>query len=349
MIERARHREGVGRFVRENTMLSRIQPLQTSAFSVRDLARYRSLFVGRTSDFTLQRQDGRYYRVGQPLTDQVLTAHLMGEITVGTYVMNEQGRCSFAVFDDDQPDGLKRLARVQMALAYDGYPSYLETSRRGGHLRIFFDQPVPASQVRAWFLSYCPHETEFYPKQDEGGGYGSVIRLPLGIHRLSGKRYPFGVWDGETFVSQPQRGLAGQFAFLDQVERIPVPAHRLVPFTSTGTPTHTHQLLAFSSLDTSPTNSRSIHAWCEAQDPFAVIGNSVQLDLRGIGCCPFGEHHSHGKDRHPSLRVYTPRKMGGSCWYCYTWRQGGNVFDFLCRWYRVDARTMWTRIQRGEL
>jgi hypothetical protein len=93
----------------------------------------------------------------------------------------------------------------------------------------------------------------------------------------------------------------------------------------------------------------TIQAWCASQNPFEVIGRYVQLDHRGIGCCPFGEHHSDGKDSHPSLRVYQPKRAGSSCWYCYVWERGGNLFDFLCYWHDVSARVLWHRILVGEV
>src|SRR5947207_2609093 len=81
------------------------------------LERYRSLFVGRTTDFALQRDNGRYVRLGRPLTDQDLCLHLMGKQTVGTYVINEQGQCHSAVFDADSLNGLDVLRRLQLTLA----------------------------------------------------------------------------------------------------------------------------------------------------------------------------------------------------------------------------------------
>ena len=93
----------------------------------------------------------------------------------------------------------------------------------------------------------------------------------------------------------------------------------------------------------------TIHEWCALQDPFALIGGYVQLDERGMGCCPFGWHHDDGRDAHPSFRVYTPRSATSSCWYCYTSQQGGNLFDFLLLYHHLDARTLWQRILAGEL
>lgn len=80
-----------------------------------------------------------------------------------------------------------------------------------------------------------------------------------------------------------------------------------------------------------------------------MIDRYVALNASGLGHCPFTEHHRHGADRHPSLRVYPPRSATGSCWYCYTSEQGGNVFDFLSRYHGLDARTLWHRIQSGDI
>ncbi|MBO0795204.1 MAG: hypothetical protein J2P36_30275 [Ktedonobacteraceae bacterium] len=315
------------------------------------LKRFRSLLVSRASDFAYQRADGRYVRAGMALDHGHLYRHLQGRLTLGSYVMDEQGRCRWAVFDDDTPDGLTRLYELQQWLAHDGYPSYLEQSRRGGHLWLFFAEPVPASQVRSWFLPYCPSEVEFYPKQAEGSGYGSLVRLPLGVHRRSGRRYPFVQWDGTAFTPVVQGWqLAAHLDWLARVERIPVPPARLQPGSPSPEPERaTHQSITHTALRFLPLSATTIDAWCAMQDPFTLIGQYVTLDQRGMACCPFGEHHADGVDQHPSLRVYEPRRLGGCCWHCYTWGKGGNVFNFLCYWYRVDARTMWQWIQEGTL
>jgi len=92
----------------------------------------------------------------------------------------------------------------------------------------------------------------------------------------------------------------------------------------------------------------SIHDWCDRQDALRVIGRYVWLNPQGLGCYPFGWHHSDGKDAHPSLWVHAPRASGAPCWYCHVWRRGGNLFDFLCLWYGISARQMWRRILAGE-
>src|SRR5215469_3556523 len=176
-------------------------------------------FVSRRDDFALQRSDGGYVRVGRPLAVQDVRAHLAGAYTLGSYVIDEQGNCRYAVFDADSEDGLDRLHAVQCQLQAVGILSYLEQSRRGGHLWMFLVEPVRASHVRAWLLPFCPAGIEFYPKQDEGKGYGSLMRVPLGVHRLSGKRYPFVVWDPSGMVPIAT-SIQAALVWLERLERI---------------------------------------------------------------------------------------------------------------------------------
>jgi len=79
-----------------------------------------------------------------------------------------------------------------------------------------------------------------------------------------------------------------------------------------------------------------------------VIGRFVRLDQRGMGCCPFGEHHTVDKDFHPSLWVHPLRAASAPCWYCYVWQRGGNLFDFFYLWYGCSARELWRHIRTGE-
>jgi hypothetical protein len=306
--------------------------------------RYWRLFVGRTSDYAHQRPDGGYYRVGRPLSLADLVGHFNGSWTLGTYVRDERGYCRFAVFDADSEQGLQELRHLQLTLAHQAIASYLEKSRRGGHLWVFLVEPVPASQLRAWLMPWCPAGVEFYPKQNEGAGYGSLIRLPLGVHRRSGKRYPFLTWD-ERGPVPVARTLWDTLRWMATIERVTVPnvsparLHAARPQeTSLSSPRYT----------TIPAFLATIRDWCATQDPYRVIGAYVDLNGQGIGPCPFSWHHAHA-DTCPSFKVYTPAIPGGWCWYCYTWQKGGSVFDFLRYWYNLDARELWRRLQRNEV
>src|SRR5207244_5236192 len=137
---------------------------------------------------------GSYWRVSEPLALPHLAAHFEGRWTLGSYVLDAASHCSFAVFDADQVDGLACLALLSEELLRGGIPTLLEASRRGGHLWVHFVEPTPAAQVRAWLWpSALAFGVELYPKQDAlaPGGSGSLIRLPLGVHRQSRGWYPF--------------------------------------------------------------------------------------------------------------------------------------------------------------
>jgi len=298
-------------------------------------------FVSRRDDFALQRSDGGYVRVGRPLVERDVRAHLAGVHTIGSYVIDEHGNCRYAVFDADSDDGLDRLHAVQCQLQVAGMVSYLEQSRRGGHLWVYLAESIRASQLRAWLLPSCPAGIEFYPKQDEGTGYGSLIRVPLGVHRLSGKRYPFVTWE-PTGAVPVARSVDATLAWLASIERV-------APRQDTP-PTHTKEKsLSFGSLRTHFASSGTIRAWCAAQDPYVVIGHYVALNSRGQGCCPFGWHHAGGHDSHDSFKVYHPGVPGGWCWYCYVWQQGGSVFDFLRYYHNLDARSLWRQLREGVM
>src|SRR5258708_5774453 len=302
-------------------------------------------FLSRRDDYAVQQMSGRYLRAGRPLLQRTLCDHFDGAQSLGTYVMDERGLCRYAVFDADAPNGLDVLLDLYGWLADDGVPSYLEASRRGGHLWVLFDALYRASDVRRWLLPSCPAEVEFYPKQDEGVGYGSLIRLPFGVHLRSGRRYPFLAWSDGCDLVPVAETIPDMLQWLAMCQRATLPTAVLAGTRRDHARLSTHPSLAIpvSSSPHAPSPT-TIHQWCAAQDPLLVIGRYVHLDGRGLGCCPFGEHHRNGRDVHPSFRVYSPRSASGSCWYCYTSQQGGNVFDFLLRYHGLDARTLWRRI-----
>jgi hypothetical protein len=314
---------------------------------------YASLFVQRWDQYAVQQRNGSYWRVGEPLSLSHLAAHLAGRWTLGTYLLNVLGHCSFAVFDADGEDGLERQALLSEELLGAGVPTLLEASRRGGHLWVHLVEPTPAQVVRAWLLPYAVAiGVECYPKQDWllPGGSGSLIRLPLGVHQQSRGWYPFvqrSAW-GE-FVPVGRTVLECCAWVCQHIQRVTVPeAVKLscVEVVSVLSEPGIGVEGEFSSHIASHWNEReyrTIREWCNAQDILAVIGRYVALDGRGVGSCPFKEHHYRG-DVRPSFQVF-----GGSDshWYCYTWRRAGNLFDFLCLYYQLTPQEAWRRVQQG--
>jgi hypothetical protein len=311
-----------------------------------DVAAYASLFVHRWDTYAVQQRDGSYIRVGsEPLSFSLLAAHLSGQITLGTYLLDAQGTCAFAVFDDDREDGLMWLAVLAGELAREGIATMLEASRRGGHLWAHLAEPTPASLVRAWLLPYAQDfHMELYPKQDalDRGLWGSLIRLPLGVHQRSRGWYPFVMvspsWEIVPVGDTREACCAWAVAFVQQVrvpeqgEQASFPAHEAVS--------------AVSSAALTPVSGRlSIREWCQSQDIVEVIGRYVALDRRGVGSCPFKEHHARG-DLRPSFQVF-----GGHDphWYCYAWRRAGDLFTFLCWYHGLTAHEGYQRLLQGTL
>jgi len=308
--------------------------------------------IGRRNDYAIQRDNGLYVRTGQPLTSDVLREHLLGRVTIGTYLIDEQGCCRFAVFDADGDDGLLRLLDLQAHLAADGMGAYLEGSRRGGHLWLFLARPILAGVVRGWLQPYQSAGVELYPKQDKASDAhpGSLIRVPFGVHRRSGRRYPFvALVDGK--LMPVVRTVAAGLAFLSTVERVDVPADLFLSASAASSGGNEHK--KYPSKASTPCRKvspgMSIRDWCAGQDALSVIGRYVTLDARGMGCCPFSAHHAAGRDRHPSLWVYAPQGKDIFCWWCHTWQQGGSLFDFLRLYHGLDARDLWRRLLAGEV
>ncbi len=310
------------------------------------VAAYASLFVHRWDSYAVQQRNGAYWRVAEPLMLEHLQAHLEGRWTLGTYLLDAQSTCSFAVFDDDSDDGIDRLAVLAVELARIGVSTLHEASRRGSHLWIHFAVATPASLVRAWLLPYAhAYGVELYPKQESltVGGSGSLIRLPLGIHRRSGGWYPFVQFSSSWDILPVGQSVVECCLWAAQsVERVTVPQEVMM----IAAPGEQRQETVVAAA--SPANSQvvgTIRQWCLSQNIVEVIGRYVALNGQGIGSCPFKEHHAHG-DMHPSFQVF-----GGndSHWYCYTWQRAGNAFDFLCLYHNLSVQEGWQRIREGIL
>jgi hypothetical protein len=305
---------------------------------------YAGWFVHCWDYYAVQQADGSYRPSSARLSLSRLADHLLGRYTLGTYVLDAVGSCTFAVFDADMADGLERLVSLSGELAAQGVGSVLEASRRGGHLWVFLQEPMRGRLVRAWLLPYAlAYGVELYPKQDglRAGGVGSLVRLPLGVHRQSGGWYPFLyvgldglLWPvGET-VADCCGWLCGS------ASRVVVPAD---------VAERPEDALRSSTAPTGGVGEHAgrgaIRAWCRSQDILAVIGSYTHLDSRGVGRCPLPGHHCRG-DVRPSFQVFAGSDPH---WYCYTWKRAGDVFDFLRLYHGLTVQEAWQRLQQGTL
>ena len=212
------------------------------AHSAADLDRFCELFAGREGVHARQwadRQRGKsgYAPVRESLSPVLAHAHLQGRLTLGSYLVRTDDTSRHIVLDlDVRKDALvacsgdaARTNAVKAALVEEGrrlcgvlgqlgIPSlYVDSGRKGRHLWIVFTHPVPAAEAqglgRELVRTAAPqHEDlhlEAFPKQGSvaRGGLGNLVKLPLGIHRVSGRRSTILLPDGSVHA-RPMRALS---------------------------------------------------------------------------------------------------------------------------------------------
>ena len=155
-------------------------------------------FLGRTKPFAIQTSNGGYVPVHREITQEDLIKHLRGEVTLGTYVIREDGLITFASIDIDGRVGEDMGPYEQLAYyVLELFPEFdrcVEWSgRRGYHVWIFLEQPEVPRFVRELILSRLKTngvspKIEVFPKQHvtTGKGLGNLIKLPNGKHQQGG-------------------------------------------------------------------------------------------------------------------------------------------------------------------
>lgn len=178
-----------------------------------------------------------YTPVHEPFTALVARHHLMGDYTVGTYALRSDNSVLWLCLDVDiakvelvsartraDVTRLQRCAQDAAVKLIDtcarhGVGALLEDSgNKGRHVWVLFDVPVPAVAARdiGRFLvaetAGLPREVqvEVFPKQTRPGkrGLSNLVKLPLGIHRLTGRRCPLIDTDGRP-LGRPFEALRG--------------------------------------------------------------------------------------------------------------------------------------------
>lgn len=211
------------------------------------VANYMEIFKGREDCFARQWVDRErgvqgYTPVRRPLSEQDVVDHLRCKHTYGIYLLHHDNTVSLGVIDVDcRSDFLKGkisqedrklfkqenaylLRRLPETAASRGIPCFVEFSGgKGYHFWFSFSEPVPASIVRKVLIPIAESfsrdlrcfKLEVFPKQDRatGKGFGNLVKLPLGVHRVTGKQ--------SFFIGEKDRSLNAQLAWLLKVPRIP--------------------------------------------------------------------------------------------------------------------------------
>lgn len=276
-------------------------------------------FVSRFDLYPKQLEQGQYVAVHEPLARVMLQQHLQGTETLGTYLLDADSQARFLVLDADNEPDRRRLLALSRVLFQLQCPSYLEASRRGCHLWLFFDRPRPGKEVRRFGKGIMAYFNlpgiELYPKQDRlKTGPGSLIRLPFGVHKKSGKRYGFYTPQGEPLAST----LREQLLLLKHPEPVP---DGLVEHYAAYAAAPAPQPVFEPVEATGEHLSDRLKAAVGCRE---FISQYVELDSRGQGRCPFHD------DQVSSFSVNAEENY----WHCFAGCGGGSIIDFWMMYQR---------------
>ena len=163
-----------------------------------------------------------------PVTDTVIYDHLSGKHTIGVYPLLPDDTCWFLAVDFDKSSWKEDVSEYIKTCQKNNVPTALERSRsgKGGHVWIFFTEPIPAStarQIGSYMLTQSMRNSvqigfdsydRFFPNQDTlpKGGFGNLIALPLQKEPRS--------HGNSVFIDNEFQPYPDQWAFLTTVKKM---------------------------------------------------------------------------------------------------------------------------------
>jgi superfamily II DNA or RNA helicase len=177
-------------------------------------------------------KDKHLWGENYPLTDDVIKAHLMDEappVTVGIYPMLLDETCWFLAIDFDKSSWKEDATSFQATCHAMNIPCALERSRsgNGGHVWIFFKEPIPAKTARILGASLLTKTLEMrhqlgldsydrmFPNQDtlpKEKKLGNLIALPL--QRIPGKQ------GNSLFIDEHYQPYNDQWIYLSSLRKL---------------------------------------------------------------------------------------------------------------------------------
>jgi len=208
------------------------------------LQRFMAFFAGREDCFARQWADRKENKHGyvperRSMGPADLDEHLSGRKTYGIYLIQVDGRIRTGVIDADLRQELRgrltdtrkreiirreaahMISRIkELSQAIGAEPLVEFSGAKGYHFWYFFKEPEACAPVRSALTDMVRQLTpdltgfnlEVFPKQDHPGGkgFGNLVKLPLGLHRASGKR--------SFFPGCADRSVDAQLDFLSTVK-----------------------------------------------------------------------------------------------------------------------------------
>ena len=196
-----------------------------SGYSPAALMDWDAIHSSRPED---RKRVGRKTRTFLPLTEAVIENHLLGKETIGVYPLLSDETCWFLAADFDKKSWQDDARAFLDACTEMGVSAALERSRsgNGGHIWIFFEEPLPATVARKMGSTILTRTMDrrhqlgldsydrFFPNQDTmpKGGFGNLIALPL---QLGPRKQGNSVFLDADFTPYPD-----QWSYLSSVQRV---------------------------------------------------------------------------------------------------------------------------------
>jgi hypothetical protein len=293
-------------------------------------------FINRWDMYPKQLDDGSYVTMHEALHVGLLLGHLRGQITLGAYVLDEDSRGRFLVLDADEAPDWRRLQALASVLFDMGSVSYLERSRRAGHLWLFFSERKHGKEARHFGLGLLAYfgieDIELFPKQDKlSTGPGSLIRLPFGVHRKDGRRYGFYRPDMQPLAAT----LREQMRILGTPETLSETLFERFREHGSNIAAERFSRLAKKPwrADLATSGDAPLSERIKTVIPVRhFILRYVELSKAGRGHCPFHD------DRHPSFSATD------EYWSCFAGCGGGDLIHFWMKWQECNFKTAITEL-----
>lgn len=154
------------------------------------------LLVGNPKALAIQQEDGQWVTIRRTLDALDLKLHLDGTHTIGTFLLRgDRARCLVLDVDNGSQEAAMELVKELLGLGVRLRSIGVEDSgNKGWHVWVLLARSALARDLRKLGLAAKARAgvaCEVFPKQDEAKDLGNLVKLPGGIHRVTGRRCDF--------------------------------------------------------------------------------------------------------------------------------------------------------------